>query len=434
MQTENLPAIPTESLNLYQSGREAVTKQRYNDAVDLLNQCLSSIPQDSQYDEFLARTHQARGEAYWFLADYDAAETDFKTALDISQTPTYQALALIGLGDVADYQGNYEAASAFYSDALKRAINTGSLRAVGLAYRGLGIVNRRQGNAEMALSHLTQALAVFRQSGNAREQARVLTSIGRVRYARGEYQQAISAHSESLKILESLKDRWRTVLALNDLGECYRALYDLSTATTYHTRALGLVEAYEADVIKPDIQRNLGVDLISSGFLEEGLAYLNQALRNAQKLGNREQEALILYSLARAQRENGDLDHAISTVNRLEQVADELDADRYRALAFWRRAETLFAQDKREEAIPHIQNAMLAAQTALDRGLLWKLHAALGQMVADEAIAQVHLNIAADFIRQTAEPLQDPNLKTRFLNAAPVLAILSAANIDPSKI
>jgi hypothetical protein len=78
--------------------------------------------------------------------------------------------------------------------------------------------------------------------------------------------------------------------------------------------------------------------------------------------------------------------------------------------------------------------AVLEAQTALDRGILWKLHAAMSHIVDDEAIASVHAQIAADFIQQTAEPLQDLQLKSSFINAAPVTAVLTAAGIDPDKL
>jgi hypothetical protein len=58
----------------------------------------------------------------------------------------------------------------------------------------------------------------------------------------------------------------------------------------------------------------------------------------------------------------------------------------------------------------------------------------MSHIVDDEAIASVHAQIAADFIQQTAEPLQDLQLKSSFINAAPVTAVLTAAGIDPDKL
>ena len=296
------------------------------------------------------------------------------------------------------------------------------------------MVNRRQGNAEKALSHLTQALAAFRQSADPQEQIRVLTSIGRTRQARGEYQRAISALSEALQIAEAINDRWRIALALNDIGEAYQALYDLDKALNYHQRALELADNVGANMIKPDILRNLGVDHIERGRLEVGMSHLVEALSLARSVGNREQEALTLYYIARAHLRQDNAEAATRVVSDLSALADVLDADRFRALAAFVRGELLFAKGSRVAAAAELNVAVLDAQNALDRGMLWKLHAAMSHIVDDEAIASIHAQIAADFIQQTAEPLQDPHLKGSFINAAPVMAVLVAANIDPDKL
>jgi tetratricopeptide (TPR) repeat protein len=270
--------------------------------------------------------------------------------------------------------------------------------------------------------------------GDAREQARALTSLGRARHARGEYQTALSAHQEALTILESLNDRWRIVQALNDIGECHQSLYDTVNAYSYHERALRLANEYSADVIKPDIQRNLGIDLVEQGSFDEGLAYLQSALNGSRRIGYRDQEALVLYALARAYLRRSFVDQAEQAVALLNDVAEELDADRFRALAAFARGELLFHQGQQQEAIVELNGAMLAAQASVDRGVLWKLHATMAHVIDNENIAAVHLDIALEFIRQTAEPIKDPNLKACFVNAPPVLAVLHAAGVDPDKL
>jgi hypothetical protein len=143
---------------------------------------------------------------------------------------------------------------------------------------------------------------------------------------------------------------------------------------------------------------------------------------------------MTLYFIARAYLRMGNADKASWIVADLSTLADELNADRFRALAAFMRGELLFAQGSRVAAAAELNVAVLDAQTALDRGMLWKLHAAMSHIVDDEAIASVHAQIAADFIQQTAEPLQDRQLKESFINAAPVMAVLVAANIDPEKL
>jgi tetratricopeptide (TPR) repeat protein len=302
---------------------------------------------------------------------------------------------------------------------------------IGRARRGLGILHRRQGNTEKAVTELTQALATFRQAGESREQGRVLTSLGRTRMARGEYQHALTAHHDAYTLLESVNDRWRLAQTLTDIGECHQALYDIERALVYHQRARKLAEEVHARILLPEIKRNLGIDLIQMGQYEQGLMYLQAALSGAQAVGNREHEAIALYHLARAYLQHEEREMASQAIAALREVAEALNADRYRAMAAFVHGELLYAQKQRAEAVQELNMAMLAAQTAVDRGVLWKLHATMSHVVDNAAIANVHLNIAADFIRQTAEPIQDHALKICFLYAPPVLAVLQAAGVDP---
>jgi tetratricopeptide (TPR) repeat protein len=423
--------IPEEAIAAYKEGKTAVSQQNYSQAIDHFTKALE-YPNSPAL--FRARALDQRGMSAWLLSRYDQARDDFLKALEICEDSALCARLHTRLGDVADSRGDYESAVTAYTEGLRLGMEVNDILAIGRAQRGLGVVNRRQGNSEKALSHLTQALAAFRQAGDPQEQIRVLTSIGRTRQARGEYHRAISALNEALSIAEALKDRWRIALALNDIGEAYQALYDMDTALSYHNRALEIATGAGANIIKPDILRNLGVDHIELGRLEMGMGHLQEALESARSVGNKEQEAMTLYYVARAYLRMGNADAAARNASDLSMVADELHADRFRALAAFVRGELLFAQGSRVAAAAELNVAVLDAQTALDRGILWKIHAAMSHIVDDEAIASVHAQIAADFIQQTAEPLQDPHLKASFINAAPVTAVLTAAGIDPEKL
>lgn len=415
----------------YREGRTAASRQEYNKAIQYYTDAIA-FPNTPPL--FRARVFEYRGQCFWLLADFINAEQDYYASLDASDDRDQIARARVRLGELYDFRGRYEQARRVYRQALEEGTAAENLLVIGRARRGLGIINRRQGNTEVAISHLTQALAAFRQVGDVREQARVLTSLGRTRHARGEYQHALSVHQEALTIFESLNDRWRVVQALTDLGECHQALYDMDAALSYHEKALELAEAYGAVLIKPEIQRNLGVDLVEYGRYAAGVAYLEEALEGARKLNNREQEALAHYNLARAYLRREHIDAARRTVDDLKVIAEELDADRYRALVSFVLGELYFLEGDRQQAIAELNAAMLAAQSSVDRGVLWKLHATMSHVIENPAIANVHRTIAAEFIRQTAEPLQDPKLKASFLHAAPVIAVLNAANIDPDSL
>ena len=57
--------------------------------------------------------------------------------------------------------------------------------------------------------------------------------------------------------------------------------------------------------------------------------------------------------------------------------------------------------------------------------LLWQLHAALAEIAKQPNLAAVHYRIAAEVIQQIAEPFTDEALKSGFLEAELVTAVLS---------
>jgi tetratricopeptide (TPR) repeat protein len=209
--------ISSVALAVYRQGRQAARDGDYQQAIKLYSDALDY---ENTEPVFQARVLEYRGECYWLLSDFDAADADYQASLQLSANDEQNARAIVRLAEVADFRGEYEKSNELYQQSLKSGVESNFLWVIGRARRGLGILSRRHGNTEQAINHLTQALAAFRRLGDAREQARALTSLGRARHARGEYQTALSAHQEALTILESLNDRWRIVQALNDIGEC----------------------------------------------------------------------------------------------------------------------------------------------------------------------------------------------------------------------
>lgn len=427
----SLSGISAAASQAFREGRVAASEQDYPKAIQYYSDALSF---EMMPPLFRSRVFEYRGQCYWLLGEFEAAEKDYKESLACSDTIDQMARARVRLGELADFRGQYQAAEQLYQQALQEGLTAENLLVIGRARRGLGILYRRQGNMDTAVSHLTQSLLAFRQAGEAREQGRVLTSLGRTRQARGEYHLALDAHLEALRILESMNDRWRVVQALNDIGECHQSLYDIETAMNYHQRALKQANEAKAGILVPEIKRNLGINLVEMGQYEPGLVYLQAALDGAREVGNHEHEALSLYHLARAYLRHDHFSLAQQAVANLSALAETLNVDRYRALASFVHGELLFSKGDKAAALAELNSAMLAAQTSVDRGTLWKLHATMSHVTDNKDIAAIHLTIAADFIRQTAEPIQDARLRACFVYAPPVLAVLHAANIDPEKL
>ncbi len=421
--------IPVPALLAYRKARAAALAHRYHEALEHFDEALA---QPDLPGAFRARTLEQRGDCHGCLGNYDAARRSGEEALSLYEDPVGRARAYVLLGEVAEANGRLDEATTQFDRALGEATGSGDLLSLGRAQHGLGVVQRRRGYADRSTNHLTQALAIFRQLGNAREQGRALTSLALTHLDRGEFQQSITAYQEALRIFDTLDEKWAAIPALNGLGACYQSLFDVTAAYRTHQQAYRLAQGLEAAGMMPAICRNLGVDLMELDRAVDARAYLEQSLEDARRLGRLDLVALALYELTRLGLREGDLPAAERSLDDLTGAADALAADRFGALVAFARGELRYAQGRPAEAAIALQEAALSAQTALDRGTLWKLHAALSHMAADPQIARVHLHIATDFIRQTIEPLQDPNLKHGFLQAAPVAAVLARAGIDPA--
>lgn len=423
-------SISNASMAIYRQGRQAAKIHNYEQAIEYYSQGLSFEDAPAL---FRARLLEYRGESHWLLCNFEQACRDYDEALVTCQDPEQMARIRIRLSEVANFRGEYRRSHQLCQQALEEGLAANSVVVTAWARHGLGITLCQQGNTEQSLNYLTEALAAFRTMGEAREQARILMSIGRTHLVRGEYQRALQTYQEALHIFRSLNDRWRVVETLSDIGDCHQGLYDVENSVSFHERASQLAQEQGVRLFLPKIQRGLGVALIASGKVEAGLAYLLRALVAAKQLEAREQEVLSLYHLARAYlHELDDIKLASHYAASLADVTEQLNAERLCALTAFIYGELSMAQDDPETAVSYLNKAMVCAQTAVDRGVLWQLHATMSRVINNPDIAAVHLNIAAEFLRQTVAPLQDPHLKSSFIQAPDVANILAAAGVDPN--
>ena len=420
--------ISKAAMALYREARQASKLHEHRRAITLYSEAYA-FPETSSL--FRARLLEYRGESHWLLCEFNQAEQDYEAALALCNEPDQAARVRVRLSEMANFLGHYGRSLELCQQALEESKLASSVLVTAWARRGVAIALRQQGNTEQALSYLTQALATFRTMGEAREQGRILVSIARTHLMRGEYQRAVTALQEALHLFRSLDDRWRITQVLSDLGECYQGLYDLETALEFHERALVLAQEQQIHIFLPQIYRNLGFVLVQLGQIDAGMVYLGRSLEEAQTLQAREQEVLSLYQLAQSCLfATSQPELAKRYVAMLKQLAEALQAARFCALAAFAEGELLFACGERQTAVSSLERALIWAQTAVDRGILWQLHAAMSRMVDNPEIANIHRSIAAEFLRQTAEPLQDPQVKKRFLQAPPVAAILQATTVD----
>ncbi len=427
------PANPTVRLEnarqLLQRAQEETVSGHYQQAVQLTTEgldLLDTLPSSPERELLRWDLLLQRGRARVLMGDY-AGLSDFQTVRDQSSDPVQRAEALTGAADCHNGMGSYAAAEEEYQTALREAEASGSDISRIRAWIGLGTLRWKQGRVEEAIRILNQARSALQRTPDLYEMGRVLLGLGIAYDFAGQIEEAIAAYEDALKCFRSLQDDHRTAAVLNNVGEIYQELRDLDRALLYHEEAIRLASRSGADRIAVDITRNLGVDMLLLGRYSEAMMALNQALSQARAIRDKDLALQALYNLGDAFLRQGEVERALAIAGELADEAIAIRSELHAARAQLLQGRAYLAQGDRSRAQNILQAALGHAHAIPSRWLLWQLHAALGRATDDPQIARVHFRIAADFIHQIAEPLSDPQLRSRFLSQPEIQAVIRRA-------
>ncbi len=412
-----------------QRTRDLSVSGRYREAIEMADEGLSLLPPGSRGVE-RERTRLdlllERGHARVLMGDY-AACSDFEAIQEQASEPLQQILARLGVADCQSGTGEYEAAERHYRQAIEEAQNVGHDLGMIRGWRGLASLYWKQGRIDEAVQAVSQARAILQRSPDVGELGHTLLSLGIAQQLAGRLDQAITAYEEALNCFRTLGDRHRVAAVLNNLGELHQELRDLNRALQYHEEAVKVAIEVGAERMEIDIVRNIGVDLLLLGRYSEAMLALDKSLAQARQLGDKDHILQALYSLGDACLRQGDVERAMQLTQELSAEAEAVKSEFHAARAKYLQGRAHLARGERGAAQAVLQDALGEAHALPSRILLWQLHAALGRASEDHNLAQIHFRIAADFIQQTVEPLNDPEMRTRFLEQPEVRAVLERA-------
>jgi len=415
-----------------QKARDAsqdIVSGQYHHAIELADEglaLLENVGPSPERDHVRFDLLIERGRAREVLGDY-ASLADFQIVRSDSDDLAQQAIAMVGIANCRTGTGEYTLAEEAYKIAIEEAQSGGYNLCAIRAWGGLGTLYWKQGRIEEAVKALFKARSLLQRNPDVRELGRVMIALGIAHQFAGRLDQAIAAHEEALSCFRTLGDLHRTAAAMNNLGELYQELRDMERALQYHEEALSVASEARGDLIAIDITRNIGVDLLLTGRYSEAMMALNKALSEARNFGDKDFILQALYSMSDALLRQGDVNRAMTIAIELAAEAQAVHSELHSAKAKYLQGRAHLARGERKQAQAVLQDALGEAHASTSRLLLWRLHAALGRASDDEQVAQIHFRIAADFVRQTAEPLDDPDMRSRFLEQPEVKAVLKRA-------
>ncbi len=194
-------------------------RNSYREGMDRLERVLA-VPGDRSGERY-ATVLLGAGFIATSRGDYAGARNWHEASLAVSVAeadPIGQGWALFGLGEVARFSGDDDAAVIHLEDALRL------LRPAGVAswligvLNGLGDARRRRGELELAAACLDEALALARQTGDRWSGDQTRNMAARVAYDQGDMGRAAELWLESLTNFSEARDFWNIAWCLAGLG------------------------------------------------------------------------------------------------------------------------------------------------------------------------------------------------------------------------
>jgi tetratricopeptide (TPR) repeat protein len=151
-----------------------------------------------------------------------------------------RAKGLMGLGTIAHFAGDDEAAVAAVAQGLALWRETGDDFGTAYSLTVLGIVAEDRGDYDGAAERFREALDLFRRLADTVDEAIVLYHLAVVAFGRGDLREADVRCEESLALSRTLDDPWSVAMALGQRGLVAYARGDDGAAASLVRESLSL--------------------------------------------------------------------------------------------------------------------------------------------------------------------------------------------------
>jgi len=220
--------------------------------------------------------------------------------------PRLRSLAFHWAANLAECQGDLEAAVELNERALALRRRIGDAGEVARSLNNLGNVYQRLGELERARALHEEGLAVQRPLGNLVDVAHALNNLGAIAGRQGRIDEARAFFEESLALKRQIGDRSAVARTLNNLGALAAMQADWPTARAYLAESLAASREIDDRPGAASVLRNLGEAAAVTGDHAAARAHFTEALALQVELGNLPQAAEVLLLAAAAIASPGD--------------------------------------------------------------------------------------------------------------------------------
>ncbi|MCS6903190.1 MAG: tetratricopeptide repeat protein [Candidatus Bipolaricaulota bacterium] len=231
------------------------------------------------------------------------------------------------------------------------------------SFNDMGLAYFFMGEYQQALEHLAQALSLAKSAKRPIHEAYLLTNYANALTKLGHFQSALSHYKTALQIYQDRKDLRKASVVLNNIGAVLRYLGDYQQALDY------LEQACHVDREMGN-RMGLGFSLCNFaqiyrllGQYERAQSLSEEALRCFVELEDLAGQAMMLRWQGILHRDRQDFSQAQICLTRSLEIARALNAKSEEGESLLGLGQTLMNQQKLEESLKHLQQALAIAHT-----------------------------------------------------------------------
>jgi CHAT domain-containing protein/tetratricopeptide (TPR) repeat protein len=190
-----------------------------------------------------------------------------------------EAIALNALGQAYENLSEYSIALDSYEQALRLFQNSGALDLAAVAMFKVAKIYRLSGDLDQALSYYQRCLTLSRAAGKVRTEANALDEVATMYITAGNREQALKQYWKIRRFYQTIGDRRGEAVAENNYGDFLLRLGKKEAALAAYGRALPLSEKAGDKGILISTLYNLARAHRDLGSLDIALSYIKQSIR-----------------------------------------------------------------------------------------------------------------------------------------------------------
>ncbi len=335
-----------------------------------------------------------------------------KAGLDAAQADALQVLGL------AHYNlGRFYKAIRCYSLALDLLTQTGDVRIASNVLNRMGLAFMSRGDMKRAKELFEEALSVA-QTNDLRIRSSVHNNLGCIAENEGRYTEAISRYSSAEAIAQEWGDRYYMTLSVLNRASALIRLNAIQEAEEQTRRALRLAVELGEKLLQCYLTVFQGQIRRVRKEYDDAASYIDEARRNARRIGHLEIRLIADLEWARLLLDRGQTGEAAELCEAIWQEATDAIVPEVAAHASSLAAESHRKLDNTEKASAFLQRAWSVLDGKTYPEASWHTHLTAGQLCEqlekyDDASS--HYRAGAAILDQVAAAIEVEDLRDAYL-------------------